>query len=180
MSGLLYLTADDFSISKGKRGNMLCTNIKGYSILLIYSTMCEYCKDLVPIFKHLPGNVGNCTFAMVNVSVNRNVVLMSNDTTVPIKYVPYILFCVDGQPLLKYSGANEMSEIKRFILEVTQKLGAKKFYEDTKAKHETENKIPEYTIGTPKSGNTKCRGDMICEDGVCYLDFTNEGGYVKK
>jgi len=178
MSGLLYLTAEDFNIREGMKGCMLCTNIRGYSVLLIYSTACEYCKDLLPVFKHLPGTVGNCQFAMINVSVNRNVVLMSKDTMVPITYVPYILFYVDGKPFMKYSGANDINEIKRFIFEVTRKLGAKKFYEETTAKHETENKIPEYTIGTPKSGNTKSVGDMICEDGVCYLDFNGEG-YIK-
>jgi len=169
MSALLYLTADDFSIAKGKKGNLLCTNIKGYNVVLFYSTSCVHCKTLIPIFKTIPGSVGNCQFAMVNVSLNRNIVLMSNDTISSIKYVPLIIFHVDGKPFMKYNGPNDINEIRRFIFEVTQKLGAKKFYEETVTKHETENKIPEYTIGVPKT----------CEDGVCYLEFNKDSGYVK-
>jgi hypothetical protein len=70
---------------------------------------------------------------------------------------------------MKYNGPNDISEIRRFIFEVTQKLGAKKFYEETNTKHEVESKIPEYTIGIPKT----------CEDGICYLEFDNDKGYVK-
>lgn len=169
MSALLYLTADDFYITKGKKGNLLCNTIKGYHVVLFYSTACPHCKCLIPIFKNLPGSVGNCQFAMVNVSHNKNIVLRSNDTISPIKYVPLIIFHVDGKPFMKYNGPNDICEIRRFIFEVTQKLGAKKFYEETNTKHETESKIPEYTIGIPKT----------CDDGVCYLEFDNDKGYVK-
>ena len=169
MSALLYLTAEDFDVYKGKKDNLLCTNIRGYHIVLFYSTVCIHCKTLIPIFKNLPGTVGNCQFAMVNVGLNKNIVLMSNDTISPIKYVPLIIFYVDGKPFMKYNGPNDIGEIRRFIFEVTQKLGAKKFYEETTAKHEEESKIPEYTIGIPKT----------CEDGVCYLEFDQEKGYFK-
>ncbi len=179
MSGLLYLTAEDFSVAKTKKGNLLCTNIRGYSVLLIYSTMCVHCKELVPIFKRLPTVVGNCQFAMVNISVNKSIAKMSNDTLMPIKYVPIILFCVEGKPFMKYTGPSDINEIGRFIMEITQKLGAKKFYEETVDKRETANKIPEYTIGIPKSGTKKWVGDMLCDGDVCYMNFDEKKGYVK-
>ena len=169
MSALLYLTAEDFNITKCKTGNLLSTNIRGYHVVLFYSTACIHCKTLIPIFKNIPGTVGNCQFAMVNVSLNKNIVMMSNDTKNPIKYVPLIIFYVDEKPFMKYNGPTDIDEIKRFIFEITQKLGAKKFYEETNAKHEVDNKIPEYTIGIPKT----------CDDGICYLEFNNDKGYVK-
>lgn len=179
MSALLYLTAEDFHVSKTKKGSLLCTNIRGYSVLLIYSTVCIHCKDLVPIFKRLPGTVGSCQFAMINISVNRNLAMMSKDTITPIRYVPYILFCVDGRPFMTYDGPSNMNDITRFIVEVTQKLGAKKFFEETAQKAEVQNEIPKFTIGKPKSGNTHFVGDMVCDGDVCYLDFSNSKGYVK-
>ena len=169
MSGLLYLSSEDFCVGKSKKGDMLCTNVRGYSLLLIYSTMCVHCKELIPLFKKLPSIVHNCHFAMVNISVNKCIVKMSNDTIMPIKYVPIIFFCVDGKPFMKYTGPSDINELGRFIVEITQKLGAKKFYENTVEKRDNSNKIPEYSIGNLKFGSKQWVGDMLCDGNVCYL-----------
>jgi len=162
MSALLFLTSDDFNIQKGQKGDILCNNIKGYSIVLFYSTQCVHCQNLIPIFKSLPGTIANCQFAMINVSTQKNVILLSRNTIAPITFVPYIIFYVNGRPFMKYNGPHVSDEIKRFILEITRNLQNKqKFYQDTTDKHEKEKKIPEYTTGVPKN----------CTDGVCYLEF---------
>jgi thiol-disulfide isomerase/thioredoxin len=169
MSALLFLTSDDFFVAKGQKGDILCNNIKGYSIVLFYSTQCVHCQNLIPIFKSLPGTIGNCQFAMINVSTQKNVVGMSRNTIAPITYVPYIIFYVNGKPFMKYNGPYDIGEIRRFIVDITRNLQSKqKFYEDTEKKHEKEKKIPEYTTGIPKN----------CDDGVCYLEF--EEAYEKK
>ena len=169
MSALLFLMSGDFQVAKGQKGDILCQNIKGYSVVLFYSTQCVHCQTLIPIFKSLPGTVANCQFAMINVSNQKNVVLMSRETITPITFVPYIVFYVNGKPFMKYTGPHDANEIKRFIMEVSKNLQSKhKFYEETTEKHTKERKIPEYTTGVPKN----------CDDGVCYLEF--EEAYKKK
>ena len=74
MSGLLFLTADDFQLVKGVKGNIMCTGIQGFSLILFYSVQCEHCQSLIPIFKTLPGTVGGCQFGMINVSNNKQCV----------------------------------------------------------------------------------------------------------
>ena len=54
MSGLLFLTSDDFYLQQGQSGHIMSTNIQGFSLVLFYSTMCTHCQDLIPIFKALP------------------------------------------------------------------------------------------------------------------------------
>ena len=163
MSALIFLTADDFNIQNGQKGDILCHNIKGYSVVLFYSTQCVHCHTLIPVYKQLPGTIANCQFAMINVSTQKNVVMMSRNTIAPITYVPYIIFYVNGKPFMKYNGPQDSTEIKRFIMDVSKNLQSKqKFYEETTEKHIRDKKIPEYTIGVPKE---------VCEDGVCYLEF---------
>ena len=77
MSGLLFLTSQDFQIQKGVKGPILCTNIQGFSLILFYSTQCTHCQTLIPIFKILHGAIGGCQFGMINVSHNKQCVLMS-------------------------------------------------------------------------------------------------------
>ena len=60
--GLLFLSANDLTVQKGARGNILCNSIPGFSLILFYSTQCQYCQNLIPIFKSLPGTVGGCQF----------------------------------------------------------------------------------------------------------------------
>lgn len=164
MSALLFLTAEDFSIAQGQKGSLLCNNLNGLSIVLFYSTQCVHCQTLVPIFKNLLGTVTNCQFAMINVSQQKHVIALSQGTITPIKYVPYIVFYVKGRPFMKYNGPYEAAEIRRFIVEITRNLQTRqKFFEETNSKHEKERKIPEYTIGIPKT----------CDEyGVCYLEFS--------
>lgn len=167
MSGLLFLNSEDFTISKGTKGNILCTAIPGFSLVLFYSNQCPHCAKLLPTFKRLPGTIGGCQFGMLNVSSNKMCVKMSKNTIVPIQYVPLIILYVNGRPFMKYSGEHEENDIKRFILEVAEKINNKqKFSEDSNVK-ENPRGIPDYSIGLPLYG----------EDDVTYLEF--EEAYSK-
>ena len=125
MSGLLFLSSDDFSVDKGNKGNILCHSIQGFSLILFYSTQCVHCQNLIPLFKKLPGTIGGCQFGMINVSSNKQCVQMSKDTIAPISYVPYIVLYIQGKPFMRYSGPHDGSEIKRFVLEVANKVQSK-------------------------------------------------------
>jgi len=164
MSGLLFLSSDDFQIQKGTKGHILCTNIQGFSLILFYSTQCGYCQSLIPIFKKLPGSIGGCQFGMLNVSHNKQCVMMSRQTTAPITEVPYIVLYVNGKPYMRYKGPHDPKEIGRFIMEVSQKIRANQNFpkEDQRVKEDPRGGIPMYSIGHPLCGP---------DDKVCYLEF---------
>jgi len=77
MSGLLFLSSDDFKVMNTQKGSILCTNVPGFCLVLFYSTECVYCQDLIPLFKKIPGNVGGCEFGMINVSNNKKCVIIA-------------------------------------------------------------------------------------------------------
>ncbi len=39
---LLFLNTDNFSISKGERGSLLCNGIEGFSLILYYNTKKQF------------------------------------------------------------------------------------------------------------------------------------------
>ena len=162
MSALLFLSSEDFVLQRGVKGNLMCHGIPGFSLILFYSTQCVHCQNLIPIFKRLPGSIGGCQFGMINVSTNKEVVSMSQNTITPIKYVPYIVFYVDGKPFITYKGPAQENEIRKFILEVANKLQKKQSFSKEKVKVE-KNEVPAYCMGKPVCG----------DDQVCYLDFGN-------
>ena len=161
MSALLFLSTEDFNIAKGTKGNILCTGIPGFSLILFYSTQCEHCHKLIPIFKKLPGSIGGCKFGMINVSTNKQCVVLSRNTITPITYVPYIILYINGRPFMKYQGPYDINEIQKFVFEVSQKIQNKQKLDSDKIKENVRGGIPEYTIGHPLYGKEK----------VCYLDF---------
>lgn len=160
MSGLLFLSSDDFSIAKGTKGNILCTSIPGFSLILFYSTQCQHCQTLIPIFKKLPGSIGGCQFGMINVSSNKSCVRWSKDTIAPITYVPYIILYINGRPFMKYQGPHDADEIRRFVLAIAEKIQSKQKFSSEVVKEDPRGGIPEYTIGHPLYGP---------DENVCYL-----------
>lgn len=163
MSGLLFLTSEDFLVSKEEKGDLLCTGISGFSLILFYSTQCIHCQTLIPIFKKLPGTIGGCQFGMINVSTHKNIIRMSKDTIAPITYVPYIVLYTNGKPFMKYSGPHDISEIKRFVMEVANKLQSRQKFSTENVKEPEKGKpgIPAYCIARPLFGD--------CDENVCYL-----------
>jgi len=164
MSGsILFLTTEDFTVQKGTKGDIMCHNIPGFSLILFYSTHCVHCQSLIPIFKRLPGSINGCQFGMINISTNRSTVDMSATTIAPIKYVPYIVLYVNGKPFMVYKGPYQESEIRNFVVEIANNIQKKQQFSKEKVKEtpQEEGGIPAYTIGKPLCGNDK----------VCYLTF---------
>jgi thiol-disulfide isomerase/thioredoxin len=158
MSSLLILTSDDFSVEKTEKGGVLCQCIPNISMILFYSTKCEHCKTLLPIFKKMPGHVGGCQFGIINLSNNREVVKKSSESITPIEFVPYLVLYVDGKPYMRYNGPHDMNEISRFVMDVSKKvIGGQQFVKNVKIV--PKNIIPEYTTGVPKSRK------------LCYFSF---------
>ena len=161
------MSSDDFFVDKGENGNILSNKIKGFSLILFYSTQCEHCKNLIPIFKKLPGSIGGCQFGMVNVSTNKMCVNMSKDTISPILYVPLIILYINGVPVMRYNGPHEDAVLRRFVMEVAQKFQSKQQFSAEEPKNK-KKEIPAYCTGIPLCGK---------DDKVCYLEF--DKAYVK-
>ena len=169
MSGLLFLTSDDFQLFRGTKGSIMGHTIPGFSLILFYSTQCEHCQTFVPIFKRLPGTVGGCQFGMINVSHNKRCIMMSRETIAPIKVVPYVILYVNGKPYMRYKGPQNAREIARFIVEVSQRVQGRKkpLKESKRIKPDPKGGIPAYTIRKPLYGQ---------ESEVCYLEFDTAYG----
>jgi len=161
-SGLLFLTSEDFRLNDSNQ--MLC-NIRGFSLILFYSTQCKFCKDLIPIFKKLPGSIGGCQFGMINISHNKKCIMLSQKSNTPIREVPYVILYVNGAPYVRYNGPHDPQQIINFIIEVANKYKKEQSLKQNNVNNNTTTKkkssIPEYTTGKPLCG----------QDDVCYLDF---------
>lgn len=170
MSSLLSLTQDDFVLKKGTRGPIMCHTIPGFSLILIYSTNCTFCHQVLPIFKKLPGTIGGCQFGILNISRNRNCIEMSKQTICPIDCVPFILLFIDGRPYTRYKGPYDFNELRRFVIEIANSLQKRQQFvqgqsqpnQQQRRMHRPPEQKDSTTLGIPVHGDN---------DDVCYLEF---------
>lgn len=171
---MLTLTARDFYVTKGTRGQILCNGIKGMCLLMFYSPTCMYCKHFFPSFQNLSKSISGCSFGILNVSKNKEIIAMSEGTITPIKYVPYIILYVDGKPYMRYDGPKEEEEIRKFLSEIIKRLsiyskfatGNVQIDADRKIEQKKKDDIPVYTVGVPITDNKN----------VCYVAYEEAYG----
>jgi hypothetical protein len=172
MSGLLFLNADDFNVQTGTKGKIMCIPIPGFSLVLFYSTQCKHCKQLVPIFKRLPGSISGCQFGMLNVGTNMKVAAKSKGTITEIKYVPLILLYINGKPFMRYAGKYDRDEIIKFVVSMSKRVQNNQTFTkkqsgkpDPNIKEDPRGGIPAFSIGKPLKGDGRLD--------ICYLEFQN-------
>ena len=188
MSGLLFLTADDFTVESGTKGKILCNPIPSFSLVLFYSTQCKHCATLVPIFKRLPGTIGGCQFGLLNIGTNMKLVQKSKGTITEIQYVPLIILYVNGKPFMRYAGKYKKEDIIQFVVNMSKRVQSKQAFNqkegapkapDPSVKEEPHGGIPAYSIGKSRRGHSVKIGDSTHgRSDVCYLEFEN--AYSKK
>lgn len=168
---LLFLSSEDFSIRQGSNGKLLCHDIQQISLVLFYSTHCVYCQQLIPIFKRIGELVPGCQIAMINVSLNKQIISSSQQTITPIKYVPLIILYVNGIPYMEYTDQYNIESIRTFIVNVYKTIEQKVSFGTQQYPNQAhphvhhtpgQREIPKYSIGEPLFG----------DDRRCYLELT--------
>lgn len=162
MNSIIRLQTEDFHVDAGTKGPILCTGIKGMTLVMFFSPLCDICKDLFPKFQRLPQVITGCNFCTLNINENRQIIAMSKQTISPIQYVPHIVFFVNSRPFLQYDDDTTLEKLMNFVTYAMKLVESKKSFIDRGVKIESD--IPKYSIAKPYH-ELKCEGDF------CYLTF---------
>jgi hypothetical protein len=152
---LLY-TQQDFELRSIQNDTALCLkNPKTtFSLVFFYGPGCDHCNVMRPIFVRNSGILQDCSFIMVNLKNNPNLVHISKETKTPITYVPYILLFHKELPLVEYNGKNYSDEQLRLFLSNSISMFG----------HNQVSGTQTAVLETPK---------IECENGTCYASFQN-------
>lgn len=157
MSSFLFLIDNDFYV---KDGTLMVNIPGGYSFILFYSPDCGFCRNFIPIFKHLPDSMQGCLFGTINVGLYRNIIAKSRATNTPIKYVPLIMLYFRGQPIKDYTGPPDIESIKNFIITMARYVQETLVVQRGKQRRT----FPPFVLGIPNT------------DDVSYLEFDEAYG----
>lgn len=164
---LTFLKPSDFYVTARSE---LANKIAGFSIVSFTSDSCKYCKDVMPSFVRVSASLQGCSFAVMNVDQDyQRIVAMSAATKNPLRYVPCVLFYVNGVPVAEYEtdesdpSAN-YAKIRQFVIDQTNKYNSGR--RDASSRPTETMATSPNTIGIP--ANKK--------KGVCYLTYERAYG----
>lgn len=177
---LIELHSDSFRKLKGTKGYVLgIPNANNLTLVMFYSTQCEYCDQAIPelarLSRHLRENNLPIQVAICDVGKNRSVIKEASDTVDPIKYVPYTVIYLKDRPYVRYNGNKVAEEMFKYLIEVMRRIDTRQQFVKTDSRlgngngngnAEDEKEEPEQTAGIGIPYNT------VTEQSVCYL--TNE------
>jgi thiol-disulfide isomerase/thioredoxin len=171
---LIELNADSFRKLKGTKGYVLgIPNANNLTLLMFYSTQCEYCDQAMPelsrLSRHLRENNLPIQVAICDVGKHRSVIKEASETVDPIKYVPYMVIYLKDRPYVRYNGNKVAEEMFKYLIEVMRRIDTRQQFvrSDVRTQEDQEEKEEQESapgLGVPYN--------MITEQSVCYL--TNE------
>lgn len=170
---LIELHADSFRKLKGSKGYVLgIPNANNLTLVMFYSTQCEYCDQAMPelsrLSRHLRENNLPIQVAVCDVGKNRSIIKESAETVDPIKFVPYTVIYLKDRPYVRYNGNKVAEEMFKYLIEVMRRIDTRQQFVKTE-KQPTEEETDESEVTTPGMGIPY---NTVTEQSVCYL--TNE------
>jgi thioredoxin-like negative regulator of GroEL len=156
----------------------LSVKLKGYVLMLFYSTKCEHCGDMIDKFRELNDTVNGCSFAQVNLDTNKELIKKVNASNIKLTFVPFVVLFANGTPYMIYSGPVSTPDLRRFILEVTDAY-AKEFEQNrlNGGNRTTEISIIDDSVGC-RVDDDECRTKASAGRESCYV--TMEEAYTNK
>ena len=165
---MLYLDKADFVLGQqppqkngGSEKKLILKNkiTNSFSLIMFSGNDCDYCKELKPVFQKLVGTIPNCQIGTVNVSLQPGLAELSQQTTTPIRYVPLILFYINGTPFKEFGGNYTEANLRQFVKEVSAK--ANEIMGLQGSFNADDGEISKHSVGKAVSKR------------VCYLNFDN-------
>jgi len=113
MATIVKLTPNDFTML-GTTNKTLGIRNPG-SMLILYRMNCNNCATFEPIFRELAKKDPRIQYGVLDLDAYQQVAQWSNQTSTPIKHVPFLVLYINGRPHAKFSGTKNVASISSFL-----------------------------------------------------------------
>ena len=120
MSSLLFLQSRDFSLIEYQNQNVMTIQTSGFVLIMFYSTRCAHCQVTVPAFKNVNHTINGCQFAVACIDTSPEIIQLSQQSSTPLQYTPYIVLYYNGMPFMEYKGRVDPRNVSIFINKAVQ------------------------------------------------------------
>lgn len=106
---------------------MYC-KVPGVAFVLFKSQKCHFCKEVEPIFHALSIKEPRIMWCIADVGVDKQIVMLSNNSTTPIQNVPKLILYHNGKPVANYKGSRNANAIMNFLNELLPQFSGPKSF----------------------------------------------------
>lgn len=93
------------------------------NVLVFFKSMgCAHSAQIYPSFTTLASQDQRIHYATVDLSYNRKLIEMSNNTTTPLRETPKIILYMNHKPCTKYNGRGDFQSLRDFITTSLEKV----------------------------------------------------------
>jgi hypothetical protein len=174
---MLYLGEQDFYISQGTKGLVVCCRQNGIQFVMFHADpgVCQYCELAKPEFVQLEQFVAGVKFGLCNLSKARGLYEKSTQTITPLQKVPMFILFVNGRPFINYTGEHKLKHFAEFLQQMTARLQNQQVFGEqgmqtmsAEMKEKTAFGIP-YDYDYESVSDASNVGNIVCDDKGCYL-----------
>lgn len=114
------LTSQDFMMVGNQRKG-LHIRLPGFVFVMFKMPQCPGCKAIAPVMAQLATEDRRVSYAMVDISVHKDVVRMSRQTVTPIQAVPTLILYSEGRPVAKVKNKKDIASLRAFLTDAMSK-----------------------------------------------------------
>jgi thioredoxin-like negative regulator of GroEL len=113
--------SNNFKLKEVQKGapSIMTINYPKRLLVLFYGRDCKYCPAAKKVFDNIQNSLGledrEIELGMVNLTLHETLPAMSQTSTLPIKYVPLIVYYQNGVPLKEFKGEVTEENIIKFL-----------------------------------------------------------------
>lgn len=183
-NSLVKLDSYDFKLRQTPKGLMMGTEINGLSIIMFYAPKDPNCREIWDKFMYLPKVVQGITFGVVNLTENFDIVELSNKTqATKIKFVPYIVAYINGNPVVSYNQGPDLKELQLFSKRILQSYNSRNTVNVSNPHSLQQRQVQRQHNGSEqpyslpqssealKGDSMKGYYDFVCDGNFCYMEM---------
>jgi thiol-disulfide isomerase/thioredoxin len=99
----------------GQQKRVMVLQVPGVVLVMFKTRECPSCKSFEPTFVQLSNNDNRVVYAVADLTANRNIGMMSMNSTTPLQKVPMLIIYNEGRPYAKFNGKRDIPSLKAFI-----------------------------------------------------------------
>lgn len=108
----------------GTQNKSLGINIQGPVLVFFKMQTSDPSNEFEPIFTKLAGIDNRVSYGILDVVLNKDVIIWSRSTSTPIQVVPVLILYINGRPFAKFSGTKNIPSLQSFITQALQTIPA--------------------------------------------------------
>lgn len=119
---IIQLSSQHFQVA-GQRKKTMHVAVPGNVLVFFKTQGCSGCGAMEPVFQQVARGDPRIQYCIVDISIHRDIIKMSHQSSTPIQKVPHLIFYSNSSPRAVFKGKKTIQGFKNFIDKMLNMVG---------------------------------------------------------